>query len=94
MLFAFLDGKRDAAAGRGAFFWQLFTDPSHRSELLRSGWKAVGKVFILAIILDAVYQYKVLSWFYPGEALVVAFLLAIVPYTLLRGPVNRFFSRK
>jgi hypothetical protein len=53
----------------------------------------VGKVFIIAMILDAVYQFIVVRWFYPGEALVVAVVLAIVPYVLLRGPANRLTSR-
>jgi hypothetical protein len=35
----------------------------------------------------------VLRWFYPGEALIVAFILACVPYLLLRGPVNRMGRR-
>ncbi len=57
--------------------------------MLRTGWQSVGKVFILALILDAIYQYIELRWFYPGEAIAVALSLAIIPYTLLRGPVNR-----
>jgi hypothetical protein len=54
----------------------------------------VGKIFIIAIVLDGIYQYMVLGWFYPGEALVVAFVLALVPYLLLRGPVNRLLFWK
>ena len=54
----------------------------------------MGKVFVVAIILDAVYQYIALSLFYPVEALLVALILAIIPYVLLRGPVNRLMSRK
>jgi hypothetical protein len=51
--------------------------------------EAVGKIFILAVILDVVYQLKVTHWVYPGETLTVAILLAVVPYILLRGPINR-----
>ena len=57
--------------------------------MLKDGWKSVGKVFVLALILDVVYQIIVTRFVYPGEALVTAVLLAIVPYVLLRGPVNR-----
>ena len=57
--------------------------------MLRDGWKSVGKVFVLALVLDAVYQVMVLRFVYPGEALVVALLLAIVPYLVLRGLVTR-----
>jgi hypothetical protein len=82
-------GLQDARAGRAPFFWSLATDPAHRRELLTDGWKSVAKVFIAAVILDGVYQFIALGWFYPGEALLVAFILAIVPYVLIRGPVNR-----
>jgi hypothetical protein len=92
--FAIRDGRKDALEGRVPYFWALFTDPGHRRDLLRDGWKSVGKVFIIAIVLDAIYQYMVLGWFYPGEALVVAFVLALVPYVLLRGPVNRLLFWK
>lgn len=30
-----------------------------------------------------------LRWVYPGEALLVAFVLAVVPDVLTRAPVNR-----
>ena len=93
MVLALLDGRRDAREGRAAYFWALFTDPGHRREMLQSGWKSIGRVFILALILDAVYQYLVLRWFYPVEAIVVAIILAIVPYLLLRGPADRLFRR-
>ena len=56
---------------------------------MRSGWKDVGKVFLLAIVLDVVYQFIVARFVYPGEALLVALLLAIVPYLVVRGLATR-----
>ena len=53
-----------------------------------------GKVFMLALALDVVYQIVELRFVYPGEAVIVAFLLAIVPYLILRGLVTRLMSRK
>jgi hypothetical protein len=94
IIFATLDGRKDAREGRVPYFWSLFTEPNHRMELIKKGWKSVGKVFILAIVLDVVYQIWALGTFYPFETVLVAFLLAIVPYLLLRGPVNRILSRK
>jgi hypothetical protein len=94
IIFATLDGRKDAREGRSPYFWSLFTEPWHRRELIRDGWKSVGKIFILAIILDAIYQFKVLDRFYPGEALLVASLLAVIPYVLIRGLVNRILTRK
>jgi hypothetical protein len=94
IIFAIRDGLKDARLGKPAYFWGLFTTGApERSAMLRDGWKSVGKVFILAIVLDGVYQYIVLRWFYPGEALIVALILAIVPYVLVRGPVNRIARR-
>jgi len=82
-------GIKDARAGRPAFLWTTITDPAQRPTLLREGWKDVGKVFIIAIVLDAVYQLIQLRAVHLLELLIVAPLLAFVPYILLRGPVTR-----
>ena len=39
--------------------------------------------------MDVVYQLIVLKTFYPGEAVIVAIALALLPYLLLRGPIAR-----
>jgi hypothetical protein len=93
IFFAVRGGLKDAREGQPAYFWGLFADPAERKAALKDGWKSVGKVFILAIVLDAIYQFIALRWFYPGEAVVVAIILAIVPYLLVRGPVNRVARR-
>ena len=88
-IFAVVAGLKDARTGQPPYFWALFTDKAHRREMLRDGWKSVGKVFVLALVLDVVYQVIVLRFVYPGEVMVVAVLLAIVPYLLVRGLVTR-----
>lgn len=88
-IFAILAGLKDAKAGKPPYFWALITDPAHRVDIINDGWKSVSKVFILALILDVAYQIYELRFVYPGEAIIVAFVLAIVPYLILRGPVNR-----
>jgi hypothetical protein len=88
-LLAIRAGLADARQGRPAFFWAAITNPAHRRELLRNGWKDVGKVFMLAAVLDLIYQLIVHRGVYLGEVIVVAATLAIGPYILLRGPVNR-----
>jgi hypothetical protein len=93
IVFAMRDGRRDAREGRAPYFWALFTEPSHRRELLRDGWHGVYRVFALAVVLDLIYQYVVFRHFFPLQTLVVAFVLALVPYVLLRGPTNRFLAR-
>jgi hypothetical protein len=60
---------------------------------LGHAWQDVGKVFIVAMILDAIYQLIVHRGVYVLEMLITATLLAIVPYILLRGPVNRIARR-
>jgi hypothetical protein len=81
-------GLRDAREGRSHFTWTLLTQPEQRRDLLRSALKDIGRVLIVALVLDTIYQVLVLKAFYPGEALVVAFVLAVVPYLLLRGPTS------
>ena len=88
--FAIRDGVKDAQENRPPHLWRLLTGPPearHRRE--QETWKAVFKVFILAVILDCVYQIIVFRWIYPVESMVTATILAILPYSLLRGPVNR-----
>jgi hypothetical protein len=84
-IFAVRAGLADAKAGNAPYFWGLVTDPRHRAQMLQDGWKSVSKIFVLAIVLDVVYQIIVERFLYPGEALVVALVLAIVPYLLVRG---------
>jgi hypothetical protein len=86
-------GLSDAREGRPAYFWTLLSDSSQRRDLLREGWKSIAKVFIMAVIIDLVYQYLVDGWVHILEALGIAALLAIVPYILFRGPVNRIAAR-
>ena len=93
-IFAILSGLKDAKAGRPPYFWSLVTDPAHRADMLKDGWKSVGKVFILALVLDAVYQIIVQRFVYPGEAIIVAFIMAILPYLILRGLVTRLARKK
>ncbi|MBK6427847.1 MAG: hypothetical protein IPF82_17140 [Blastocatellia bacterium] len=60
---------------------------------MRHGWEDIGRVFVMALVIDAIYQAFVLHWFYPGEALITAVVLAIVPYALMRGPAARLARR-
>ncbi len=92
-LLALRDGFRDYRNNRPAYFWALFSHSAHRAELLRDAWKSVGKVFIIACLLDVIYQLVVLRELHPLQTLLVATMLAIVPYLLCRGPVNRVLRR-
>jgi hypothetical protein len=89
IILAIRAGLRDARQERPAFLWGVLRNPAHRRELLREGWKDVGKVFLLATILDVVYQLIVQKGVYILETLLTGVTLAIVPYVLLRGPISR-----
>jgi hypothetical protein len=89
MLLGIRDGLADARNGHPPYFWSVLTDSGHRGERLREGIAATGKILIIALALDVVYQAIVLRTFHPGEALIVAFALAFLPYLLIRGPVER-----
>lgn len=93
-IFAILAGINDARAGRPPYLWALISDPAHRAGRIKDGLKSVGKVFILALVLDVAYQIIEMRFVYPGEALIVGFILAIMPYLVLRELVNRITSRK
>ena len=82
-------GLADAKAGQPPFLWAAVANPSARQRHLQSGWKDLSKIFVLASVFDVVYQFLVLRWVYPVQAVLVACLLAVVPYVILRGPVTR-----
>ncbi|PZV17417.1 MAG: hypothetical protein DCF20_06180 [Pseudanabaena sp.] len=93
-IFAFRDGRIDAKKGGTPFGWAIFTEPEHRRFLIQEGWKGVSKVFILAIVLDFIYQFIALKSFNPLNAIIVGILLAIIPYVALRGIANRLTKRR
>jgi len=92
-LFAIRGGLADGRENKPPYFWAIVNDPSHRRDLIQEGWKAIARVFGLAIVMDVIYQVMVFRWVYPMEALIVAFLLACVPYLLIRGPIGRLARR-
>ena len=96
-IFAVRDGIRDARTGKSPYFWTIFSDPEQRRERLREGAIATSKILLIAIILDVAYQYIVYKTVFPVETVLVALLLAFIPYFALRGPVARiargYFAR-
>jgi hypothetical protein len=89
VIFALRDGMKDAREGRPPYFRTIIHDPAQRGPLLREGFKAVGRVLVLGVAMDVVYQFIVFRWVYPVEALLVALILAFLPYLLVRGIANR-----
>jgi hypothetical protein len=91
---ATLAGLRDVRQGHPPYLWTVVSDAAERRRLIQSGWKDVGKLFVVAFTLDAAYQILVFRWFYPAQTLIVAIALALVPYVLIRGPVTRLLRRR
>ena len=90
IILAVRDGLKDAREGRPPHFWRMISGPPEaRRRRIRETGTAVLKVFVMAVILDCVYQWLVFRWVYPVEAMFTAVILAIVPYVLLRGVINR-----
>jgi hypothetical protein len=88
-IFAVIDGVKDAKRGKPPYFWALLSHSGHRKELIEEGWKSIGKICIVAMILEVVYQLKTGHLDYRGYMFVAAFVLAVVPYLIFRGPINR-----
>ncbi|RPH35544.1 MAG: hypothetical protein EHM91_17085 [Planctomycetota bacterium] len=80
---------KDAREGRPAFLGAFITDPVERRRLFRIAVTDVGRVFLMAIVLDTTYQWMVFRWVYPGQVLTVAVVCAVVPYVFVRGPITR-----
>ena len=86
-------GINDARNGHSAYLWAAFTKPVYRAQLLHGGWKDIRTPFLVSAVLDAIYQLITHRFIYPLELLFTATLLALVPYLILRGPVNRIANR-
>jgi len=58
-------GRRQT--GKPPYGWALLWEPGHRADMLKNGWKSIGKLFILVVLLDVVYQVIVLRFVHPGK---------------------------
>ena len=96
LIFAIRAAIRDVKSGTVPYLWRfIFSPKTEKKSIVREAWKDVGKIFILGMLLDIAYQLVVIfglkteEKFYVLESIIVAFALAIIPYLLFRGPVNR-----
>jgi len=83
------DGIFDVRAGRSPFLWTILSNPDERGGRLHEGLNATARIILLGLAMDTVYQIIVFRAFYPYEALIIAVLLAFVPYLLIRGLTSR-----
>ncbi len=87
--FAIRSGLSDARSGKDPYFWSFLIGRGHRFDLIKDGWASVGRVVMLSGGLDLVYQFFVQSSIHIRAAIIVAFVLAVVPYVIVRGTVTR-----
>lgn len=92
LIAALRDGVSDARLGRTPYLSAIVRG-EERSGRLWEGIISTARILILGVVMDTVYQWLVLGTFYPGQAAVIAVLLAFVPYLLLRGPFERVARR-
>jgi hypothetical protein len=83
------DGREDARAGRSPYLMTVLRNPQERVGRLREGLNATARIILLGLAMDVIYQLLVLKTFYPNEALIIALLLAFLPYLIIRGLVLR-----
>jgi hypothetical protein len=86
-------GRRDARIARPAYGWAILTNRVERMELLKEGWRELATVFLFAVIIDLIYEILVFHQLHPAQSLMVAALLALLPYPIFRGLANRIFRR-
>jgi hypothetical protein len=86
---AIYDGLRDARRNRSPYLSTILWNPEKRVGRLREGLNAIARIILLCVVIDAIYQALALNTFLPNEALIVALLLAFLPYVVIRGLVTR-----
>jgi hypothetical protein len=79
------DGIRAARKGNPAYPWALFAWSGHRRELLREGWRSVGRVFTMAVAIDLIYEAFVLRAFVRFKLYSLGVLLGVLPYVFCGG---------
>ncbi len=98
LIYAVIAGLKDAKAGKPPFVIDgLILGKTDRKQALKDLWKGVGKVFILAVIMEIIFEIIVYKTIHPLEVIRVSFFLAILPYLIFRGLVERIvllFMRK
>jgi hypothetical protein len=88
-VFAIRSGIRDAREGREPYGWAVIRGSSDRKAMLLHGWREVRRVLVAAIAVDLIHQALVLDQFRPAQAVLLGIVLAIVPYLIFRGVINR-----
>ena len=89
IIFAIRAGVNDARQNKPTFLGCAISNPGSWRARMRQSWKDVGTVFIVALVLDSIYQVVVHSGIFALELLITATVLALIPYMILRDLVAR-----
>jgi hypothetical protein len=87
------DGLKDARRGRSPFLRAVLKEPSERTQRLNEGLHATATILVLGIAVDIVFQFLEFDNFYPIESVLIALLLAFIPYCIVRSLVVRVWSK-
>jgi hypothetical protein len=93
IFFAVRAGIRDARENKPTFLGCALSNPRSWSPRMRQSWRDVGAVFIVALVLDSIYQVAVQGGIFTLELLITATVLALVPYMIFRDLVSRVARR-
>ena len=78
IFFAVRAGLNDARQNNPTFLGCALSNPSSWRARMRLSWKDVGAVFIIAVILDAIYQVVVHPGIFALELLITATVLSLI----------------
>ena len=81
--------SRTPGPGALPFSGPILTDPAKRAGRLHEALIATARIILLGLVMDVIYQFIEFETFHPAEAVIIALLLAFVPYLLLRGLIAR-----
>jgi hypothetical protein len=90
---ALRDGISDARTGRAPLLRTILTDLEQRRGRLDEALIATARIILLGLAMDTAYQFIEFDTFHPAETVIIAVLLAFVPYVVLRGLVTRIARR-
>ena len=87
------DARKDARRDQAPYLWTILHSPEQRVARLNEAANATARIFLLGLIMDAIYQILVFDRFFPVEAVVIALILAFLPYVVVRGLALRIARR-
>lgn len=85
--------SKDAKDGADPYLRRSLGSKTERREAVSSAWGSLAKILFTAIVLDSALQHVTESNIQFVQAIGVASLLCILPYSVKLGPAARFACR-